>query len=837
MQLVNEIGVWEAVTKYGEGDEPKAAGFRWNRDRKRWQAPTALAATRLAAHASTADRARLQAETGETIALARVEAEKVTAEVEASRATDAEIGIPAPVGLSYLGYQRAGIAYAMGRKDTLIADEMGLGKTIQALGVVNLDRAAHARESQDFREAAGFARDKIPCGRGPFGVLVVAPKIALRNWAREAEKWLVVPHSVAIWTAKEQAEADLVIVNYDVLKRPAVAKALRERMWDVAIFDEAHALKNDKAARTKACLGDKKAGTEAIPARRRLFLTGTPILNRPIELYPILRAMDLPEASSFFGFAKRYCDGHDTSFGFRADGASNLDELQTLLRRRVMVRRLKKDVLTELPAKRFAVVEFDADTPDLRRVVAAENKAQADAEANERELRAQVAAARKGGNSASLRVAIAALAEGKRAAFTEMSRLRHETAVAKVPQVVEHVAGLLDGSDESVLVFAHHRDVIDGIQSGLAEAGHEAAVITGDTSDDDRQRAQDDIQARRKRVFIGSMRACGVAITLTAASTVVFSEQDWTPGIMQQAEDRAHRIGQANSVLVQHLVVDGSLDATMAKTVSAKGGVIEAALDAEIEAPEVPEASAFEVAAVFNPLPPPVTEQEGATIAAPDISTESIAAVHAGLRVLAGMDSDGAREINGVGFSKMDSAFGHSVAARGALTPGQALICRKLIARYRRQLPDILVTVAMGEVAEAVPVIALKETETPAPVALADLVVATAPQVDPEAVTAPTEEVTISSQVPELEPVPVAKRGRGRPRLGDAPLSKSERNRRWRENNRIAALEIPAAIADRIRRLREERGLSNADLIAAALDALIVATPHDNHDTSTTLDA
>ncbi|MGI4945038.1 MAG: DEAD/DEAH box helicase [Janthinobacterium lividum] len=761
MKLVDDIGIWEAITAYGEGDAPKSAGFRWVRERTRWQAPNALAALELVDYASEADQVRLRADAEKFRAAEEVrqqaEAEKVAAAVLASRATDADISIPASSNLSYLGYQKAGIAYALARRDTLIADEMGLGKTIQALGVMNVDAAK-----------AHVAGRKL-------SVLVIAPKIALRNWQREAEKWLVNPLSTAIWTSKKQEAADFVVINYDVLARPAVAKAIRARRWDVAVFDEAHALKNEKAARTKAALGSPADGITAIKAGRRLFLTGTPILNRPIELFPVLRAVGFKEAQNYYRFAEAYCEGTNTRWGYDASGACNLEELQTALRSQVMVRRLKSEVLTELPAKRFAVVELDADTPDLRRAIAAEKSAEKAAADQAAKLRLQIARAEKAGDAQALRKAIAELAYGQQAAFTEMSRLRHETAVAKIPQVVEHIAGLLDGSDESILVFAHHTDVIEGIRAGLAEAGHVAAVITGDTSDAARQAAQDDIQAKRRRVFLGSMRACGVAITLTAASTVVFAEQDWTPGIMQQAEDRAHRIGQVNAVLVQHLVVDGSFDSTMAKTVAAKGGVIGEALDAQ----------ATEVA---------VTEQD---IAVPEPVTAQVAA-------------------------------------------------------EPEQVSDLEVTVLEQDLPVAVPVAAEAVAE-PEPVSVPDL--ALAPDVDDEGYIS-FDFTDAERALDELDPpdwvaqvaqagsgvaeaveveqaattAPVTKRGRGRPSLAGAPMSKAERNRRWRAGHGIVALEVPAAVAERLRRLREERGLSNADLLAAALDALAgqqATTPPD----------
>lgn len=544
---------------------PKGAGFDYNPSSRTWSTRLASKARLLAEYADEATLEQIERTALAQEAAARAAEMAAAATIAASRAIDANVEIPVPPGLAYLPYQRAGIAYAMQRKDVLIADQMGLGKTIQAIGAINSELGAKPR----------------------LRVLIVAPKIALTNWCRELAKWLVRPLTIGIATTKAWPETDVVVVNYDILSK--LGDRLRAVQWDIAVFDEAHALKDGKAARTKAALG--ATGQPPIPARRRLFLTGTPILNRPIELYPMLHAMGVREASNFYRFAARYCDGRNTKFGFDASGASNLDELQSVMRKSVMVRRLKADVLTELPEKRISVVEIPCDNPGLSRAVAAEKRALDTAERETGRLKAAVEAAKAGGNDAAYRAAVANLRAGRSAAFQEMSRLRYQTAVAKVPQVVEHLLGVLGSATDAVLVFAHHSDVIAGIVDGLHEAGHEAAVITGDTSDKDRQDAQDDIQLGRKRIFVGSMRACGVAITLTAASTVVFAEQDWTPGIMQQAEDRAHRIGQRNAVLVQHLVLDGSFDATMAKTVAAKGGVIEEALDVEAEPGDAPEMS------------------------------------------------------------------------------------------------------------------------------------------------------------------------------------------------------------------------------------------------------
>lgn len=594
----SETGRWQAAIAYNDTRERahlKDAGMRWNPGEKIWQGghecadnlrrfiPDAEIEQYLEPAMVTIEADKAAAAAAKVAAEAARRAE-TAAKVEASRATDSDLAIPAPEGLAYLPYQRADIAYAWARRDTLIADEPGLGKTIQALGIANM--------------MLGEGAERV-------WMLVVAPKIALWNWKREAEKWLMKPHTVALWTTKKQPDADIIIVNYDIAAK--LAEPLRAISWDMAVFDEAHALKTEDAKRTVAILGSYKSKTEAINATRRLFLTGTPILNRPVELFPMLKSMGFPDASRFRTFAELYCGGHQGAYGYKSDGATRMPQLQERLRASLMVRRLKADVLPDLAPKRYSVVQFEQDTPALRAAVAAEqewaaldSRRQADAAAAEMQLMV----ARQSGDEEQIRAAIGRMRGCGGIDFMDISTIRHATAFAKVPLVVEHLVGLLDGSDESILCMAHHGDVIEGIVEGLRAAEHDAAVITGSTSDADRQRAQDDIQSKRKRVFVGSMRACGVAITLSAATTVVFAEQDWTPGVMVQAEDRAHRIGQQGSVLIQYLVVDGSIDVDMANTVAGKAGVIDAALDA---------VAPVEVEAVAEPVmeavaPEPVSE-------------------------------------------------------------------------------------------------------------------------------------------------------------------------------------------------------------------------------------
>lgn len=544
---------FEAYDSFAERYDLREAGFRFDGSLKCWHSADAEAAVGFSAHAVDDATAALVAERAAAAAEAR------RAAVLASRATDADVEIPAPEGLAYLPYQKAGIAYMAGRTDSLLGDDMGLGKTVQILGLVNADPSIRK-------------------------VLIVCPAYLKLNWQREAERWLVRPMTIGIaTTAKGVPDTDVVICNYDILSKPVIAQALRTVTWDVIGYDEAQYLKSEKAARTKWALGykDKKTKEEiaAVPARRRVFASGTPLLNRPVELWPILRVTGL--ATSYYQFTQRYCDGHNDGFGWITTGASNLGELQELLRSRLMIRRLKADVLAELPPKRRQVVELEPETPEQRAVVREETKAFAALGEGIKELerRAAIARRKKDKDPDGYKAAVRALAAGRMAAFTEISELRHRTALAKVPTVVAHVQEVMEGGAPAVIVFAHHRDVADAI----AAAFPGSVKVYGGMTDRERQDSVDAFQRGTAKVFVGTIKGAGTGLTLTAAPHVVFAEQDWTPGAMSQAEDRAHRIGQELPVLVQHLVLSGSIDCEMARRLVEKDEVLHDSLDAELE--------------------------------------------------------------------------------------------------------------------------------------------------------------------------------------------------------------------------------------------------------------
>ena len=576
--------------------------------------------------------------------------EKAISEIiAASRATDWAGDIPCVESLAYLPFQRAGIAYAMSRPDVLIGDEMGLGKTIQAIGICNADPTIKS-------------------------VLVICPASLKINWSREWQKWSVRQMTVGIANGGALPTTDIVVINYDVLKK--FGDAIRARTFDLLIADECHYLKNPKAHRTHQVLGkwdkDKSKRIAEIKATRRLFLTGTPILNRPIELWPLVHALD-PSGlgANWRQFVTRYCAGHQSGYGWDVTGASNLDELQDRLRASIMVRRLKKDVLTELPAKRRSVVVINAHGAGA--AIAAESAGYDAAQARIESARI-AAELTKAESDESYAAAVTRLRDASSAAFAEISKLRHATALAKVPQVIEFLKDAMES--EKLILFAHHHDVIAAISAEFPDC----AVLTGEHNQEQRQTAVDRFMRDEScRLFIGSIHAAGIGLTLTAAAHVIFAELDWVPGNITQAEDRCHRIGQANSVLVEHLVLDGSLDVKMAQTLVAKQEIIDAALD-DTERRELAQIDVIPDAPATANI-----SRSRVAVMAETITPDEIARVHESLRILAGM-CDGAQKLDGAGFNKYDARLGHELAERIMLTAKQAALGQIIVRKYHRQL-------------------------------------------------------------------------------------------------------------------------------------------------------
>lgn len=475
-------------------------------------------------------------------------------DINGSQAVTLTALLSPPDGLNYLPFQKAGIEWMKGRENVLLADEMGLGKTIQVIGLIGADAAIKR-------------------------VLIVCPASLKFNWKNELMTWR--PQSMSInvidpWS--QWLPTDVVIINYEQVEKHR--KEIDATPWDLLVCDESHYLKNSKAKRTQVVVGywhaDPTQRILPIKAKQRIFLTGTPVLNRPKELWTTVRALDRKRlGGDWMAFHTRYCAGYKDRFGWQIDGASNLEELNERLRSSIMLRRKKADVLPELPPKRRQVILLEPVTNGAKEALEAE-KELGEVTTRIEAMRAEVEALSKDQADQKYKEAVQKLASYEAVAFSETSQIRKRTALAKLPMARDHLLNVLE-AEQKIVVFCHHHDVIDQLVEWLSDYG----VVTFDGRVADmakRQAAVDAFQTDPKvRVIIGSIGAMGSGWTLHAASYVAFAELDWVPGNLNQAEDRLHRIGQKESILVQHLMLNGSFDAKMVKAVTNKQKVIERA--------------------------------------------------------------------------------------------------------------------------------------------------------------------------------------------------------------------------------------------------------------------
>jgi len=496
-------------------------------------------------------------------------------------------------------FQKGGVEYVLSRCNSggvLIADEMGLGKTPQSL-------------------AAIAAKNAYPA-------VIVCPASLKENWRRETQRWLPGRSVVTLKGRKPMMDlslfnAHVYVLNYDVLHwwiDTLTAEAPR-----ALVLDESHMTKNARAKRSKACRSLAKSKTLDLV----LLLTGTPIMNRPAELISQLQIMGrLEEFGGWKKFTGRYCQAYQGRFGYNTDGAANLEELNFKLRSVCMVRRLKADVLKELPPKvRTRIVlpltnraEYDRTEADVIRWIgeqaslntekraefrkaaieewdedrcssvkeSASGRLKIDASrAETRSNLEQSGVGRKGYVAARARGLLASYRNDKeqRAAQAEqlirIEALKQVAVAGKMKAALGWIGDFLE-TGEQLIVFATHINVVEAV----ADAFPASRKIYGGTPMEARAQAVDDFQSGKARIIVGNIQAMGVGLTLTAASNVAFLELPWTPAALTQAEDRAHRIGQdSDSVTAHYLLSERTIDEEIEKLIAQKRKVVEAATD------------------------------------------------------------------------------------------------------------------------------------------------------------------------------------------------------------------------------------------------------------------
>lgn len=486
---------------------PKAAGFRWDNGRKLWHTPDHGIAARLREHCDD---------------LAKSEIAKVLLTVSPWTG-----GVYHSPEETLKPFQLEAAVFALSRNRAYLGLDPGLGKTPIAATIANT-----------------LYHSKQGCA-----VVYICPPFLTRNTEYEFKKWANFLTNIKRYEP-EEPKAQTLIVPDSIINREVVQKELiqfvryaRERGISPILFvDEAHRFKNPTAGRTKAIFGGKKQKGLAAHFDRVYYMSGTPMPNRPVELYPVLShsAPETIDFMNFFDYGRKYCGAFKNEYGWDFSGASNVPELASKVIGKFMIRMKKDDVLKDLPPKTEEMVLIGDDLPP--KLASVDSKVLKEFSPED-------------------------LMAGR---FSEhISTYRKELGLYKVKEAGLYLKSLLEETEESVLVFAIHKDVIATLEHDLKE--FEPIVITGDTDMKVRHEYVKEFQSNiSRRLFIGNIQAAGTGLTLTKASRVVFVEFSWVPADNDQASDRAHRIGQRDNVFVQYLVFKNSIDRQVIETVLRK---------------------------------------------------------------------------------------------------------------------------------------------------------------------------------------------------------------------------------------------------------------------------
>jgi len=408
----------------------------------------------------------------------------------------------------------------------LLSDEMGLGKSIQVLRwlVKRKDTALPA--------------------------IIVCP--ASIKWIWESQAVQHVGMRSFICNSRKPpnirgiiSKAPLTIINYEILQY--WMDYLRRLDAQTLILDEAHYVKNRRAKRTKAC----KTLAKDFP--HLIGVSGTPLTNRPSELFPIINMIQPKLFPAFFPFAMRYCGMKRNYWGWDYSGATRLKELHQKLIDNMMIRRRKVDVLKELPRKARYVIPLDI-------------KKRKEYEKASTDFLSWLS--KKSASKAKR----AARAES----ITKMSYLRRLSVELKMPYVFEWIDTYLESSDSKLVIFGIHKKILKMV----SERYPNSVVITGSTPQKKRKlRVQKFQRDESVRIFIGNIKSAGVGISLTASDTVAFIELDWEPGNHTQAEDRIARIGQKRRPNVYYLISKDTIEEHLCRIIQKKQRTLDKILD------------------------------------------------------------------------------------------------------------------------------------------------------------------------------------------------------------------------------------------------------------------
>ncbi len=408
-------------------------------------------------------------------------------------------------------FQQEGLAFLMQHERCLLADEMGLGKTVQALSYL-------------------AATDSFPA-------IVIPPAHLTRNWTEEAARFLRLHgemprvHVIRGLKPYDLPEADIYIMHYLLLR--GWKEVLPTLGFRAVIFDEVQELRHTGTEKYSA------ASLLSEACERVVGLSGTPIYNTGGEIWNVINILDYHFLGDWESFSREWCYGYGN--GVVVKPALLGDYLR---REGLMLRRTKQEVLSELPPKRRLVQELDWNDKLYAQLMAP--------------ILPDVVRWKTDGT----------LTPQTRAMLEESisQHVRQATGIAKAPYVCQFVRTMLD-SGEKVLLFAHHHAVMDTYRQELKH--YRPGFITGRETISQKSDAVERFMSGKTDVLCISLRAAS-GLNLQRATCVIFGELDWSPAVHSQAEDRAHRMGQEDSLLCYYLVAPQGSDAAMQEALGLK---------------------------------------------------------------------------------------------------------------------------------------------------------------------------------------------------------------------------------------------------------------------------
>ncbi len=411
----------------------------------------------------------------------------------------------------------------------LLSDEMGLGKSGQVISWVANCMSA-----------------------GP--VLIICPANLKRNWAREVAKFSNL-RSEILSSQKpanmgmipvNRSETVFYIINYEIVK--FWRDWIIELAPKLVAMDESHRLGNRLTQQTKAARVICHSGPEHV-----IPITGTPIVNSPAEFWSVLNMVRPDMFPSYYTFVHRYTVAQKKPWGWTFTGAINTDELHKKLTSTLMIRRLKKDVLKQLPPKTHVVVPLEIDN----------RKEYDEAERDFIKWLEKIDAKK-------------ARRASKAQQVTRQGYLKRLAGTGKLRPVINWVDEFLKNCDDKLIVFGIHKDVVRPLYERFKDI---AVKIDGSTSSKDRQIAEDQFTRGKSRLFVGNIRAAGVGWNGQVAQTVAFAEMGWTSVEHDQAVDRVHRIGQTKATFAYFLVGENTIDEDICRIVQDKRKIADSIVD------------------------------------------------------------------------------------------------------------------------------------------------------------------------------------------------------------------------------------------------------------------